>query len=212
MYLFTRSVTMVGAPARTLDYVVRTTEIVNGAVDLEIALWANVFGRPLGTYSWNTMVDGRAALGPLATTLASNAGYLEQLARGQEFAGATPAEDVLRQLLHPTELTGEGAPAGSFAEAITAVPAAGHVVDVMGWGVEVANLATRITGVPVTFWSDAYGRFGQVTWLIVYPDAAAVDAANGELNASSEYISSVDQAGGLFEPGSGERALFSRIM
>jgi hypothetical protein len=211
MYLFTRSATMVGPPSRTLEYALRTTEIVNDAIDLEVALWANVFGRPVGTYSWNTMIDGRAALGDVTATLAANASYHEQLERGQEFAGATAPDDVLRQLVHPSELTGDGAPAGSVAEAVTAVAAGGHIADVMGWGVEISNLATSITDVPVSFWSDAYGRFGQVTWLIVYPDATAVDEANDKLNASAEYIASVDGTGELFEPGSGERALFSRI-
>lgn len=211
VYLFTRSVTMVGTAERTLDYALRVTGIVDDTVDLEVALWTNVFGRPQGTYSWNTMVDGRAALGPATEALAGNPAYLEQLERGQEFAGATPPEDVLRQLVHPGELTGEGAPVGSLAEAITAVPAAGHIADVMGWGVEVADLATSITGVPVSFWSDSYGTFGQVTWLIVYTDAAAVDEANDKLNASAEYLGSVDRAGGLFVPSSGERALFARL-
>jgi hypothetical protein len=211
MYLFTRSVTMVGAPARTLEYVMRTTEIVKETIDLDVALWANVFGRPVGTFSWNTMVDGRAALGAATAGLAGNPAYHEQLERGQEFAGATPPDDVLRQLVHPTELTGEGAPVGSFAEAISAVPAPGQIASAMAWGVEVANMATSITGVPVSFWSDSYGTFGQVTWLIVYADAAAVDTANDKLSASAEYMSAVDGAGPLFVAASGDRGLFTRI-
>jgi hypothetical protein len=211
MYLFTRSATLAGSAARAVEYATRTTEIVNDTIDLEVALWANVFGRPGGTFSWNTMADGRAALGAATAALTGNSVYLEQLERGQEFAGTTPPEDVLRQLVHPAELTGEGAPVGSFAEAISAVPAPGQIASAMAWGVEISNVATSITGVPVSFWSDSYGTFGQVTWLIVYADAAAVDAANDKLNASAEYINAVDGAGPLFVPASGDRGLFTRI-
>lgn len=211
MYLFTRSATLVGGPGRTLEYVAKVTEIVNSTIDLEVSLWGNLFGRPVGTFSWNAAVEGRAGLGSATAELAANPDYLAELDRGQEFAGATPTEDVLRQLVHPAELPGDGPAVGAFAEAITVTPAAGHLADVMGWGVEISNMATSVTGVPVSFWADAYGRFGQVTWLIVYPDAAAVDAAQDKLNASAEYITSVDKAGNLFEAGSGERALFTRL-
>ena len=211
MYLFTRSITLTGSPGRTIDYALKTAEIVNDTIDLDVALWSNVFGQPAGTFSFNTMVDGRAALGPATTALMGNSAYLEQLERGQEFAGAALPEDILRQLVHPTELAGDGAPVGSFAEAITVVPAAGQIGAAMGWAVEIANLATSVTGIPVSFWLDAYGTFGQMTWLIVYPDAAAVDAAADKLNASAEYIASLDSNGALFVPGSGERALYARI-
>lgn len=211
MYLFTRSVTLAGSPGRTLEYALKTTEMVNDTIDLEVALWGNVFGQPVGTFSFNTMVDGRAALGPATAALAGNPAYLEQLERGQEFAGAIPTEDLLRQLVHPTELAGDGAPVGSFAEAITATPAAGQIGAAMAWGVEISNLATSVSGVPVSFWADAYGAFGQITWLIVYPDAAAVDAAQDKLNASADYIASIDGHGTLFVPASGERALYTRI-
>jgi hypothetical protein len=211
MYLFTRSVTLSGSPGRTLEYALKTAEMVNDTIDLEVALWGNVFGQPVGTFSFNTMVDGRAALGAATAALAGNPAYLEQLERGQEFAGAIPTEDILRQLVHPTELAGDGAPVGSFAEAITATPAAGQIGAAMAWGVEVSNLASGITGVPVSFWADAYGPFGQMTWLIVYPDAAAVDAANDTLNSNADYIASLDGNGALFVPGSGERALYTRI-
>ncbi|MDX2381815.1 MAG: hypothetical protein QNM02_18910 [Acidimicrobiia bacterium] len=211
MYLFTRSATLVGGPGRTLEYVAQVTEIVNATIDLEVTLWGTLFGRPAGTFSWNTMVDGRAGLGSATAALATNPDYLAALDRGQEFAGVTPAEDELRQLVHPTELPGDGPAVGAFAEAITVTPAAGHIADAMGWGVEISNMAASITGVPVSFWADAYGTFGQVSWLIVYPDAAAVDAAQDKLNASAEYITAVDKSGPLFIGGSGDRALFTRL-
>jgi hypothetical protein len=210
MYLFTRETTLVGGQRRPLQYALEITEKVNATIDLDVHLWAAVLGRPVGTLSWNAVVEGRGALGAATAALGGSEAYQDILERGQEFATG-PATDTLRQLVHPAELTGEGTAVGNFAEAITAVPAPGQIAAAMGWAVEISELASGIAGVPVTFWADAYGNFGRVTWLIVYPDAAAVDAANDRLNSSAEYIGSIDAHGELFVPASGERALFTRI-
>lgn len=210
MYLFTREATLVGGLRRPLEYALEITEIVNDTIDLDVHLWSAGFGRPAGTYSWNAVVDGRGALGASTAALAANERYNETLERGQEYASGS-ATDTLRQLVHPAQLTGEGTAVGNFAEAITATPAEGQLGAAMGWAVEIAELASGISGVPVTVWADAYGTFGQVTWLIVYPDAAAVDEANDKLNSSAEYIGSIDGHGELFVPASGQRALFTRI-
>jgi hypothetical protein len=210
MYLFTRESTLAGGERRPVEFAIQITEVVNRTVDLDVHLWAAVFGRPAGTLSWNVVVDGRAALASATAALGASDEYQALLERGQEFA-TSGATDKLRQLIHPAPAEGVTTEVGNFAEAITAVPAEGRIGRVMGWGVEIAQLVSRIIEIPVSFWADAYGTFGQVTWLIVYPDAAAVDAANDALNTNDEYLGKLDSTDDLFVPGSGQRALFTRL-
>jgi len=210
MYLFTRETTLTGGQRRPLEYALEVTEAANRVIEPDVHLWLALFGRPVGTFSWNAVIDGRAALGGAMAALAGSDGYQALLERGQEFA-TTGAVDKLRQLVHPAPADGAGTEVGNYAEAITAVPAEGRIGRSIRWGTEIAQLASRIIGIPVTFWADAYGTFGRVTWLIVHPDAAAVDAANDELNGNEEYLHMVDSTDDLFVPGSGERALFTRL-
>jgi hypothetical protein len=212
MYLFTRESTLAGGQRRPLQFAMEITELVNRSIgDLEVHLWSTLFGRPAGTFSWNVVVDSRAQLSAATAGLIANDEYQSMLERGMEFAGAGTATDTLRQLVHPSR-PGDGTTAvGNFAEAITATSAPGQIAKVMAWGVEIAQLVTGIIEVPVTFWADAYGTFGQVTWIVVYPDAAAVDAANEQLNSNADYLRALDSDDDLFVPGSGSRALFTRL-
>jgi hypothetical protein len=106
----------------------------------------------------------------------------------------------------------EGAPpVGSAAEIVTAAPAVGKIGEAMAWGVAMADRVAALTGSNSAFAADAYGAFGQMTWMSIYADAAAVDAAAEATMADAEYMAAIDGAGELFQPGSGQRGLITRV-
>ena len=116
----------------------------------------------------------------------------------------------MREALDGSTL-GDAPPVGSVAVITTAVIAAGKYGDGVGWGLDVAAHVTKVSGMPVGFYSDLYGTFGQVTWIGVAADSAAVDASNANFNVDPEYLAKLSASGGLFVEGSGHRSLATRL-
>ena len=141
--------------------------------------------------------------------MADDDGYFKLLDKGQDFMSAAP-EDLLRQMLH-------GAPAdqppaiGAVTTVTTAVVAGGKYDAGISWGIEMAQLVEEVTKSPTYFLLDAYGTFGQVTWLSGAADLAAADAASDAINSNDKYMTRLGDAGELFVPGSGHRRLMTRI-
>lgn len=210
MHLFSRVATLTGGVRRPLEWATEVTAQVNSTIDLEVSLWTANFGFPVGTVSWSAMVESRQQLADETAKLMGDDDYLSMVEKGQEFA-TTPAEDHLRTVVHMTSEPEGAAPVGSAAEIITAAPAGGKIGEAMTWGVGMADRFASVTGADSAFMADAYGSFGQMTWISVFPDAAAVEAAAEATMADADYMAAVDGAGELFQPGSGQRGLVTRM-
>ncbi len=66
---------------------------------------------------------------------------------------------------------------GAYAEGTVAVPAEGKLAQAGAFGVEIADLHSKLTHSSVLFCTSEYGAFGEMRWLALYDSAAAVDAA-----------------------------------
>lgn len=208
MYQFSRLLTLSGSPRQTLPWATEVTAHVNQHSALDVTLWGGAFGHPVGTVAWSTIVESRAALAEATAGLLADDSYMDLVEAGADFVDS-PARDVLRQLVHgtpPEEPPGIGAVAATTT-AIGAAP----LGDVITWGVEMAELGSTVTGANVAFLVDAYGAFGQVTWITVMADMAAADAASEAIIGNADYLAKVAEAGEMFVPGSGQQALLTRL-
>ena len=88
----------------------------------------------------------------------------------------------------------------------------GAYADAIGWGIEMAQLR-RIDHRDTDDLRRRvhFGPFGQVTWIRVTADAAAVDAAGQARRADADYMGRLGAIGELFVPGSGLQALATRV-
>ena len=209
MKLFSRRVHLVGPPAETVAYATDMCAYVNDKIGREVALWAAVFGAPLGSMIYTMRVEGVADLAAASEGLLADPDYHAKLAAGAAFAGA-PAEDSIGTPIRG-ELGGEAPPVGTYAAVTTAQIANGKYAEAFGWAVEVAGHVESTTGMPTMVLSSQYGPFGTVNWIAGGADAAAVDAANAALMGDEGYMKMLVAAGDLFVPGSGHQALISRI-
>ena len=120
-----------------------------------------------------------------------------------------PPNDSLATPLHG-EL-GDPPPVGSYAVVTNAQIANGLYAEAVGWGIDVAQHVTSLTGMPVGVMMQEYGPFGMMTWIGISADAAGVDASAAATNGDADYVAKLSAAGNLFVPGSGQRLLLSRL-
>ncbi len=208
MRLFTRTVHLTGPPADVMAYSADMTALVSATTGTEVALWNVQFGAPLGTVVYSARVEGLAQLGDMTTKLMEEPKYHEMLAKGADYVSG-PAEDALMTPLHGGD--GDVPPVGTVVMGTRAVVAGGKYAEAAAWGVEMAVLSEKVTGMPVGFFMEAFGTFGGVGWLSGAPDAASAEAAGDKLDADPDYLAKLGDVGDMFIPGSGNRTMATRI-
>ena len=208
MQLFTRQLATHGPLDAALAWGAETAAMASSKMGLEVALWNAGFGAPVGSLAFTTRIEGIADLSERAGKVADDAEYAAQIAKAADMV-AGPAQDSLATPLHGD--LGDPPPVGSFAVVTNAVIANGKYAEAVGWGIDVAQHVTSLTGMPVGMMMQEYGTFGQLTWIGVGADAAAVDASAAATNGDADYIAKLSAAGDLFVPGSGNRVLVTRV-
>jgi len=208
MQLFTRQLMTTGPEAEAGVWAAEMAAAVSAKMGTEVSLWAAGFGAPIGAFAFTIRVDGIADLMAKAAPLADDADYLAKLAKGADLV-VGPPQDSLATPLHGD--LGDPPPVGAMAVVTNAVIANGQYAEAVGWGIDVAQHVTTLTGMPVGLMMQEYGTFGQLTWVGIAADAAAVDASAAATNGDAEYIKKLSAAGNLFVPGSGHRSLVTRV-
>lgn len=210
MINWTRTATILpGRAKQALDYAGRVTPLVTSITGLKIRLFASASGMPTGTLTWGTDLKSFEEGLDAGAALMTDDRYLTAIAEGAElFEPGT--RDHHRQLVHAAGPT-EG-PLG-LVVATTVTPAPGKIAKAMAWGGEMTEYAANLTGLSIGFYTEAYGTFGQLTWLTGYPDNATVDKARGKMMADPGYLERIDQGGadGLWVAGSGHQSLHVRV-
>lgn len=206
MQLFTRQLMTVGPAA--VDWATEIRAAASDVMGTEIGLWAAGFGAPVGALAFTARVEGVADLAAKAAPLADDSTYQDLLTKGAELVTG-PASDSLATPLHGD--LGDPPPVGSYAVVTNAAIANGKYAEAVGWGIDVAQHVTSITGLPVAMLMQEYGQFGVLTWIGISADAEGVDKSAQAMNGDADYISKLSAAGDLFVPGSGNRSLAIRI-
>ena len=68
-----------------------------------------------------------------------------------------------------------------------------------------------MTGNPVSVWSSTYGPMGEVAFISVLPDVAALDVSQTKATSDAGYIERLGKSAGLWLDGSGHVARYTRI-
>jgi hypothetical protein len=122
------------------------------------------YGYPLGTLAWTASSSPRALAAATAGLLADD-GYYDLIEQAADLIDQ-PGEDLLRQLVHGEP--GEPPPVGAVATVTTATALVDRMAEAVGWGVEIAQHVTSVTGTPVAVFTHAFGQMGGMTWIGVH--------------------------------------------
>lgn len=209
MFQFARALNLRGDARETMAWAAEITGYVKEHSDLDVSLWGAVFGYPVGTVAWSTIVEGRAQLAAETDKLTADNGYLDLVMKAQDWV-TTPAEDIFRRVVHggPAD---EPPAAGAVASVTQAVPATGKMPDALAWAVDMAEYGSGLAGTQVSLLVNAYGALGGMAFITVLPDMAAVDALTAAVQADAGYIDRIRASAGLFVDGSATVSLLRRL-
>lgn len=209
MFQFARLLNLRGDVRETMAWASEITGYVNENTDLDVSLWGGVFGYPVGTVVWSTIVDGRAQLSAETDKLLADDAYLDLVMKAQDWVTA-PAEDVFRSLVYGGP--GDEPPAvGAVGSVTQAVAATGKMPEAVAWATEMAEYGTSVIGTQISLLVNAYGDFGGMAFISVAPDMAATDAMTATIRADAGYVERIAASAGLFVDGSAHQGLLRRL-
>jgi len=180
------------AGAAAIEAGSRASELLGSPV----FVWSSLFSAEGPTVSWSTRVEHLADAVAIDDKLFADEGFA-QWAEDNDGLFSGPTSDVISQVVH-------GAPTGppkAYVLVTRAVCANGSLTEGIGVGIELAEAATRITGIPVAFLTAVVGDYGGVGWMSTAEDLAEVEAANAALAADDDWLKLVDRAGHAYTPG-----------
>jgi hypothetical protein len=209
MYLFTRTLHLAGPQRDIFGWAADMTAFVNENSANRTTLWVANFGMPFGQVVWSAWLPSMADVSTMFAGLSASDDYQALIARGRDYFTG-PASDELRQLVHGTP-PDTPLPIGAVTNRTTATIANGQYGPALAWGAETAALVQRVSGSMTFFLMDTFGTFGQVTWFTTSRDMAAAEAANDKVNSDAEYLGRLADVATLFLPGSGHRALATKL-
>lgn len=208
MYLFSRSRRLDPRHTRRgMAYAVEMASKATQTTGLEVSCWSEVFGPGIGSLSWTTFVPDLTALEQGMDKLAVDEEYWAAIEQGAElFVGF--AEDRLLQVVH-----GEPDPdrRPSYVSVVRASIANGHMADGIGFGVEIAQKATAVTGHATAFVTAATGGYADVAWLTGFDDLAAGEAAQAQLRADADWVQMIDSKAGEFYLPGAQQLMYRRL-
>ena len=211
MYLFSRRARL--APGNTraaMTWATSITEKVNQIVSLNTSLFAQTYSPEVGTLVWSTFVPDLATLESANDKLLVDDGYVSMVDAGAKFSQGS-IDDTLLQLI-----TGDPDPNRQveYATTVQSVCASGSIARGMELGVEIAQRAEKVIGLPVMFATSATGAYGAVAWITGYADVQELEAANGKLAADAKFGEFVDKnVRGVYaeDPAATESLMYRRI-
>jgi hypothetical protein len=213
MYLFSRRARLANGKLReSAAWAVAITEKVNQITELNVGLWTSVFSPGLGELVWATFVEDLLILETAEAKLMVDDGYVALSDQGAAFSDGSGADDTLSQLVY-----GDIDPNRqiSYVTAVDSTIAGGKLARGMELGVEIAQRASKITGVPTAFLADTTGSYGGVRWITGYENIQQLQAANDALGADQSFTAFVDkEAAGVYieAPGVTTQRIARRIV
>jgi hypothetical protein len=209
MYLFTRSRhARVGDPGGALAWTVETTELVRNVTGHQVDAWTTVLSPDAGLVVWSMWAEHLVDIEQAGDKLMASSEYLDAVKAGDAvFEG--PLVDGLASLVHgDIDLAGEPP---NYVAVVTAAAVPGHLGDAISGGIEIADHATRVSGLNTLFTIESTGPYGGCAWITASPDIDTIEAADAALMGDADWLKLIDRAGTAYNADAAQ-AIYRRII
>ena len=209
MYLFTRQTRL--APAHLVDgieWAVSITQKVNEIVSLDVGLWMPTLSAGFGTLSWGASVESIGDLEDAESKLNVDALDLDLVQQGAAITEGGLDDRIAQFVTGGTPLDFEPACVAVVESAL----ANGNLRAGMAAGVEIAETATRLGGLPTSFLLGTTGTYGSCAWLTAAPSLRELERAEQAANADPGFLELVDERSTCFVEGATTQSIWRRIV
>jgi hypothetical protein len=195
MYLFARRTRLVGGNGtKGLEWATTITTKVKDVTGHDVQLWTTVYSPKVGEVTWTAWFDDLTALETLGDKVQAEPSYVSLASEGAKFTDGTLDDSVYQ----PIYGTPDPERAAQYVGAVAGVIAAGNYERGLAAGVEIAQTAEKITGVPTFFSSALSGPYGAVGFLSGYETVAQLEASQTKLASDPKWIKLIDSTKGCF--------------
>jgi hypothetical protein len=215
MYIFSRTRRLVGGnPQKAMAWSAAITEHASQTIGLPISLYVHAMSPDVGTTVAGLVAPDLATLDVAFDKLAVDSAYADLVEKGHEFVLPGSAQDRLAQIVYPEAFAPEPDRRFDYIVGVQSTIADGHGARGMAAGVEAAQRAEALTGASVLFLAGMTGNYGGVGWLLLYPDAAAMDRGQSALGGDPGFIEFIDSLEGVFAdaPGATTQLIIRRVI
>ncbi len=209
MYLFTRTAHLkAGNPTAGMTFATEVSHKVRELTNHPIQVWTSMYSPGLGTIVWASWFESLADLERVSDKLATDGPYLQMLSTSAElFEGSI--DDAL---MEPIAGTPDTTRSLQYVSAVTAVPAAGNLVNAVAQGIEIAEQTEAATGLPTLFMRSMTGPYGGVSWLTGFESIDELESSEKALMSNDQWTDLVDSASACFQddPAGTRQMIFRR--
>jgi hypothetical protein len=196
MFLYTRRATLKnGNTRKAMDFALKITEKANKVSGLDVSLYSEVYSPNAGALVWSAFVPDLATLEAGTDKLQGDDGFVKLIDEGAAFVQEGIA-DGLSMLVSGTPDPNRTVNYATVVQTACSNGNIGHGIEV---GIEIAQRAEKITGVPTLFMATVTGPYSGVAWITGVADIQSVEAAQAALVADVSFGEFIDQeAGGVY--------------
>ena len=197
-----------GMGPEAAEYMTKVRDLVSSATGIPSWAWAGAAGVPIGTFYLSARFESFEQYLTANQAISQNTDYHALLKTGADLVEG-PAQTVMGRVVGMAgELGEEPAP---LVAVTTATAAPGRQADAVAWGVNMLDYTHGVTGTPGLFTTSAVGSFSDVSWIISYQDAAAIDSDNDTMMTDAGYLERMGSAGAMFVAGSAQRSVLAKL-
>lgn len=208
MYLFSRTtLATLGKQFEAVPKAVEIAATASSIMGLDVNTFVARFGAPQGTVMWSVMAESHAQMQEATDKLMADSGYIDAV-EGMTGLFMTPAEDRFSRFVSdvPADAAGK-----RYYGVTRAQMADGKYAEAIAFGLEIRQYVSDSSGLPAAFLKAAYGGFSDVTWILGADSMDEIDAYQDWQMSDQGYLDRLNQAAGLFLPGTGENSLIEKV-
>jgi hypothetical protein len=194
-----------------LAWAIGMAERVNSSTDLDVGLWAHAYSAALGTVSWTTFVPDLAVLETANEKLLADDDYVAAANAGGALT-VGGIDDALYQVVH-----GEPDPERDvrYVASVQSACANGMLARGIELGVELAQRAEAVTGIPTMFATNMTGVYGGVGWLSGFESIDEYARFMEALVGDAKWVELIDEHAGKAyadDPSASTQVVWRRIV
>jgi len=209
MYLFTRMTRLsAGHLLDGMEWAVGITEKVNQVTSLHVGLWTATMSPGIGTLSWGAAVQTLTDLEDAEAKLLVDPMYLDAAQRGSEVTNGAIDDEVAQFLVGGTD------PAynPSHVAVVRSQLANGNFQRGVAAGIEIAQKAAELSGLPTSFLLSTTGTYGGCGWITGATSLHELEQGEQASNMNPDFAALVDSVSTCFLPGVTTQAIWRRIV